>query len=443
MTDVRLKDLRTSNNLYIWVKTQYVRLIQSSIFRNVATVFGGNALARAVGFLTTWILVRHLEPSEYGIFSILDMVAGVSAGLITTGFNWSMVKSVAAHKKEPARAWHIAGVVLKIEVIYGIVLALGLYFGADFLSKRLFHKPELLFYLRLCSIGVIGNILFNYRSAIFQAFLRFKMNALFTVAHSLCYLGIILLLLLASQFNIRIISIVYVVLPLAISIVALAILKDGFIKGRKERFPNFFSSMGVNYGWLLCYTLCLWFAGQFHMIILSRHFPLQEVGLYGFAYKIYGLSLMLMMSIKTVLLPTFSGITEKAALRRSFIKTLKATAGVSVCFLVSIPFLGMFVELFAGARYAGACAMLQILIFGSAANTLMSPPVNVLFALDKFKLIALGGLIFIVVNVIGHIVITPRYGGTGAAVIQVLSHLVLQCFFTFNVYKVLYATKTS
>ena len=177
------------------------------------------------------------------------------------------------------------------------------------------------------------------------------------------------------------------------------------------------------------------------MIILSRHFPLHEVGLYGFAYKIYGLSLMLMMSIKTVLLPTFSGITEKAVLEKSFIKTLKATAWVSFCILVSIPFLGMFVEFFAGDRYAGACTMLQILIFGSAMSTLLSPPVNVLFALDKFKLIAMGGLFFIVVNVIGHLVFTSRYGGTGAAVVQVLSHLVLNIFFTLNVYSVFYAKK--
>ena len=179
------------------------------------------------------------------------------------------------------------------------------------------------------------------------------------------------------------------------------------------------------------------------MIILSRYFSLHEVGLYGFAYKIYGLSLMLMMSIKTVLLPTFSGITEKTALRRSFEKTLKATAGVSVCYLVSIPLLGIFVDLFAGARYSGACTMLQILIFGTATSTFLSPPVNILFALDKFKLIALGGLIFITINVIGNLIFTPLYGGMGAAVIQVLSHLVLNSYFTFNVYRVLYATKTA
>nr|MBC8360803.1 oligosaccharide flippase family protein [Candidatus Desulfatibia profunda] len=394
-------------------------------------------LARAIGFLTTWILVRHLTPDEYGIFSILDMVAGVSAGLITTGFNWSMVKSVASHRKDPATAWHIAGTVLKIEVIYGLILALGLYLGADFLSKNLFHKPELLFYLRLCSIGVLGNILFTYRNAIFQAFMKFRLNAVFTAGHSLCYLGIIILFLMMDQFSIRAISIVYVSLPLIISIIAIVLLRDGFKKARKERLSAFLSSMGSNYGWLLCYTLCLWFSGQFHMIILSRYFPMQEIGLYGFAYKIYGLSLMLMNAINSVLLPTFSGITENSALRKSFKKTLKGTAVVSVCLLVSIPFLGFFISVFAGERYSGACIMLQILIFGAAISTLLSPPVNILFALDKFKLIAIGGLIFVAINAAGQLTVTPVFGGLGAASIQVASHLVLCLWVTYHSFKLI------
>ena len=390
-----VKVLSTSDNRATWVKTQFVGLIQSSIFKNVSTVFTGNTLARAVGLVTTWILVRHLAPVEYGIFSVLDMVAGVSVGVITTGFNWSMIKSVAAHKAEPEKAWYIARTVLKIEILYGLILALGLYFGAEILARRFFYKPELLYYFRLCSIGVLGTILFQYRTSIFQALKEFKLDAVFTVTHAVCYLGIILLLLLMGQFSIRLISIVYVSLPLIISVVALLLLKDHFVKGRKEHFPNFFSSMGASYGWLLCYTLCLWFGAQFHMIIMTRYFPLQEIGLYGFAYKIYALSLMLMNAINVVLLPTFSGITERTALKRSFQKVLKITTGISFCFLISIPFLDVFVKLFAGERYIGATTMLQILIFGAATSTMLSPPVNVLFALDKFKLIAMGGFALI------------------------------------------------
>ncbi len=197
--------------------------------------------------------------------------------------------------------------------------------------------------------------------------------------------------------------------------------------------------MGTDYGWLLCYSLCLWFAGQFHIFIMTRYFPLQEIGLYGFAYKVYGLSLMLMHAINVVLLPTFSGMTEMDVLKSSFRRVLKATSLVSVGFLISIPFMGLFVELFAGARYTGSTTMLKILIFGTATSTMFSPPVNILFALDKFKTIAMGGFILIGINLMGHLMVTRHLGGLGAASIQVLSHFLLNIYFTFNVYRALHS----
>jgi O-antigen/teichoic acid export membrane protein len=70
--------------------------------------------------------------------------------------------------------------------------------------------------------------------------------------------------------------------------------------------------------------------------------------------------------------------------------------------VAAIPFLGFFINFFAGTRYVGATSMLQILIFGAATSTLLSPQENVLFALDKFRLIALGALGMVTINLAGH-----------------------------------------
>jgi O-antigen/teichoic acid export membrane protein len=401
-------------------------------------VLGGNLLGRIVSLLTVWILVRHLRPEDFGIFSILDMVAGVSAGLLTTGFNWAMIKSVAALQDDPSKARYIARKVLKIEVIYGLALSLGLFFGAESLAHRFFHKPELVPYLRLGSIGVLGTVLLGYRTSIFQALKQFKLDATFTIGYSVVYLIIILLLLGGGYFEIFPVAVAYVSLPLAISALALLWIKKDLSLGRKGSFPHFFRTMGGSYGWLLCYTLCLWLASQVHFLVLTRYFPLQEVGLYGFAYKIYGIALMLMNAINVVLLPTFAGISDRQALRESFQRVLKGTTVVGLGLLATIPFMGMFVEFFAGSRYLGATGMLQILIFGATTSTILSPPVNVLFALDKFRLIAIGGILLVSVNVIGNLTITKHYGGTGAALVQMVSFLVVCVWGAYHSFRLLY-----
>ena len=423
------------------IGTSVVDLSRNEIFQNVSTVFSGNVLSNIIGFLTTLILVRYLRPGEYGIFSVLDMIAGFSAGVLTIGFNWSMIKSVAAHEHEPSKAWYIAKTVLKVEIIYGFILAICLFWVASSLAYNFFHKPELLPYLKLCSVGVMGFILFQYRSSIFQSFKQFKLDAVYNVSSKAIYLLIILILLPTGLFNIQTISVIYVSLPLLISGYALFYLKNNFSRGKESNLSSFLPSFGSKYSLLLCYTICQWLAGQVHMIILTRYFPLQEIGLYGFAYKIYGFSLMLMTAINIVLLPTFSGISSKSILKDHFKKIFKTTSVVSICFFASVPFIGLFVRLFAGVNYTESTTMLQILIFGSATSTMLSPPVNILFALDKFKLIALGGFVMIIVNLIGHFSITRRFGGNGAALVQVLSHLILNGYFTFNVYRLLYLEK--
>ncbi|MCX6010191.1 MAG: oligosaccharide flippase family protein [Chloroflexi bacterium] len=423
----------------LFAKEKPVPAPRASILQNVSTVLGGNVLAKAMGFVTTWILVRHLTPADYGIFSVLDMVARLSVELLTTGFNWWMIKSIAANRDDPLQAWPIARTVLKVELIYGFTLLIALYLGAGIFAQWFFKKPELAFYLRLCSVGVLGTVLLGYRTSIFQAFGQFRWDAAFSVGHSAIYLIIILVLLFTHPFNIRIISVFYVSLPLIISGIALVLIRKDFFRDGDNHFPKLWDTMRDSYLWLLCYTLCLWFSGQFHILVLLRYFSLHEVGLYGFTYKIYMTSLMLMSAINVVLLPTFSGVRDKKVLRQSFLKVLKSTTGVSLGFFATIPFLGLFVDLFAGARYAGATTMLQILIFGAATSTMLSPPVNILFALDKFRLLALCGLGMVTINLTGHLLVTRYYGGIGAASIQVLSHLLMNSYFTFNAWKAIYS----
>jgi O-antigen/teichoic acid export membrane protein len=409
--------------------------LEGGVLKNVTTVFGGTSVARFIGLVTTWLLVRNLAPNDFGIFSIIDMVAGLSAGLLTTGFNWSMIKWIAANRNDDSKAWGIARSVLVVEIVYALILALILYVTASMIATQFFKKPEIAPFLKLCSIGVIGSVLLGYRNSIFQAFSRFKLDAAFTVGHSLSYMAIVVFLLVTQLFTIKRVTIFYVCIPVLVSSIALFPLLKNLLRVRVDPSFSFSRTIGNTYFWLLCYTLCQWFVGQFHIMILTRYAPMEEIGYYGFAYRIYSQSLILMNSINIVLLPTFSRSFDSKTLKSSFQRVLKATAIVAVCFLVSIPFLGYFVHLFAGPAYAGATPMLQVLIFGAATSTMLSPPVNVLFALDKFTTIAVGGIMLLIINLVGHLMITRYYGGIGAASVQVASHLLLNSYFTFSAYR--------
>ncbi|MEJ7810896.1 MAG: oligosaccharide flippase family protein [Gemmatimonadaceae bacterium] len=424
-------------------------LLRSGLFRSVATVFGGMASSGAIGFITTLVVVRHLRPADYGVFAVLDTVVGISGGLLVTGFNWSMIRSVAATRGEPGHGWLIARRVLTVEVVYALFAGAALFLAADVIATRLLHHASLAPYVRLCSIGVLGSILYEYRRALFQAFKEWKLDAAFGVAQSTLYLGIVAALLVAGALRIRPLAVAYIAVPLLFSVLALVTVRKrlaavsdagpGAAAGATQ--PASLAGMGSmggmarSYGWLLCYTLCLWLVTQVHMLVVTRHSPLAEIGVYGFAYKLYGISLMLMSAVRVVLLPTFSELSDRAVLARSFWRAFRATTAISVLWLLSIPFIGLFVGIFAGGRYAAATPILQVFMVGAATSTMLSPAAMALVALEEFVALAMGSVVVAALNIAGHLLITPRYGGVGAAGVQVLTHLVLNAYFLLCVYR--------
>jgi O-antigen/teichoic acid export membrane protein len=404
--------------------------LRSGTGKNVATVFGGSIFSSVIGFVTTVILVRHLAPAEYGVLPVLDLLINVSAGLLVPGVNWLMIKSVAG-SLEAARASGIARRVLEVEIAYGLVIAAVLYVGAPFLATHVLRHPETVAYVRLSGIGVLGSILFAYRRALFQALKRFGTDARFTIAQAAMYLIAVAGLVVAGMLHIKPLVIVYVSVPLLVSMVALRSVRQELVVGGVGSRGAILRGMAPASGLLSWYTLCLWIVSQVHIFAITRLFSLSDVGVYGFAYKIYLVACMAMSAAQVVLLPTFASLKDTTTLRLSFHRALRAMSWASLAWWATIPFIGLLVYYVAGHRYLGATPVLQVFMVGAATSTMLSGASSVLVALGRYSDLALSGTMALTVNIIGHVVVTPRYGVVGAAGVQVVSFLVNNLYNAF------------
>lgn len=405
--------------------------LRSGTGKNVATVFGGSISSSVIGFVTTIVLVRYLAPAEYGVLPVVDLLINVSAGLLIPGINWLMIKSVAAGR-EDARASGIARRVLEVEVAYALVIAAALYVGAPFLAAHVLRHPETVAYVRLSGIGVLGSILFAYRRALFQALKRFGTDARFTIAQSGLYLIAVAGLVVTGRLHIGPLVLIYVSIPLLISTAALRSLREELVGGNAAGDRRaILRAMAPASGVLSWYTLCLWIVSQVHVLAMTRLFPLAEIGLYGFAYKVYLVACMAMSAAQVVLLPTFSALKDATTLRTSFHGALRAMSWTSLAWWATIPFIGLLVYYVAGDRYLAATPMLQVFMIGAATSTMLSPASTMLVTLGRYSELARSGTMMLAVNIIGHLVVTPRYGGVGAAAVQVASFLLNNLYCTF------------
>jgi O-antigen/teichoic acid export membrane protein len=396
-------------------------------------VFGGSISSSMIGFVTTILLVRHLTPSDYGVLPVVDLLINVPAGLLVPGVNWLMIKSVAA-SRENARASGVARRVLEIEMTYALVVASLLYFGAPFVATHVLRHPETVAYVRLSGIGVVGSILFAYRRALFHALKRFATDAQFTIAQAGLSLIVVASFVGARVLEIKPLVIAYVSIPLLVSMAALRSLRQEVFSGGAGDRRAILRSLAPASAVLSWYAICLWIVSQLHLLTMTRHHSLSDVGVYGFAYKLYLVACMAMSAAQVVLLPTFSAIKDATALRGSFHRALGAMSWASLAWWVSIPFVGVLIYYVAGHEYLAATSTLQVFMIGAATSTMLSPASSVLVALDRFWELALGGTVMLAVNLIGHVVLTPRYGGIAAAAVQVASFLLNNLYCTVVAY---------
>lgn len=360
---------------------------------------------------------------------VVDLLINVSAGLLIPGINWLMIKAVAAGR-EQARASGIARGVLEVEIIYALVIAAALYVGAPLLATHVLRHPETAAYVRLSGLGVIGSILFSYRRALFQALKRFATDARFTIAQAALYLIAVVSLVMTGTLQIRPLVIVYVIVPLLVSLAALRSLRDELAGSTAGDRRAILRAMAPASGVLSWYTVCLWIASQVHILAMTRLFPLEAVGLYGFAFKVYLVACMAMSAAQVVLLPTFAALEDTTTLRTSFHRALRAMTWTSLAWWATIPFIGVLIHYVAGDRYLAATPVLQVFMVGAATSTMLSPASSMLVTLGRYSDLALSGTLMLAVNILGHLVITPRYGGVGAAAVQVTSFLVNNLYCT-------------
>jgi O-antigen/teichoic acid export membrane protein len=402
----------------------------SGVIRKIFVVFAGSALTRAVSFATMLLLVRSFDPANFALFAIVDTVIGFAAGVVTSGVNWWMIRFVSQNGIENSE--QVVRRAFLIQISYAVVAAGIVLLSSSFIADSIFRKPETRVYVQIAAMGIFGNVLFFFRSALYQSAKRFRYDAQFNVISAVLFLASVFVYLhIINGHSMIPVCIAHVLVPAIVSGVALVLSGPLFRAkisfGKTDRRLLFTSGLsGVK--WLLTYSLALWFTGQVHMIVMTSFRPLDEVGVYALAMKIYLISMMLTNSINAVLLPQLSSMKTRSDLKLELKKTFSITFWIAILILAVIPFLDFLLVAVAGESYRPAVPPLRVLLVGTALSAVFSPPVNALFALGKYRELATGGIGLTAIGLLLHLVFTARYGSMAAAIVLVSTYFLMNLY---------------
>ena len=377
----------------------------------VALGFAAELVLLPTGLITAAVLTRTLSPSEYGLFSVAATFITWLAWTTTTLLARAAVKFVSE-----ADDWRpVATSVLRARLAVGGVAFLVVLLGAGAFARML-GAPELAPYLRVFAIDLLlFNVARAYRDVLTGRG-RFREVAAVGLARwtSRLVLMVALVLLTGSIMG----AVIGSVGATAVELLVARAFGRIAVRGRS---PIPWSRMWQVAAPLVVYGAALQLFSKIDLFALSAlQGASADVGLYAAAQNLAVAPGLFALSLAPLLLATLARLRRSGAdadARRVARDALRVSIAIVPLAALVAGTADEIVRLVFGASFGGAGVLLALLFAAGVALVVMSVAVSIVTAADAQRVVSLLGAGVLAGAIAGHLVLVPRYGAVGAAMV--------------------------
>lgn len=154
--------------------------------RGTLVLFAGNIVYAGISTVAALLVARLLGPDGYGSYSLALVVPSILYLFAGFGVNFSVTRYVAFYVSsgDLARAKSVTRTASTFLLLCGLALSLVNYFGAGYLVDSLLHRPELIPYVQIASLLVVGQTLTQCASSTLIGWSSMREQSLFNVLQS-------------------------------------------------------------------------------------------------------------------------------------------------------------------------------------------------------------------------------------------------------------------
>lgn len=414
-----------------------------SIVSHFLIVGIGVFINMALGLITTPIITRIADPSEYGRFTIFNTYSSILISIAFLGLDAALIRFFYDYKKiEDKRK--LLNICISLPIIICALIFAILFIFTKFNIQILKLSSA---YMLILFLFVIVN-LFNTIS-INLLRLTYNSNAysICTIVQKVVYCLVIVSLLFIKTDDYVLILILANIISFAISIVlAIAITKEYWrfdyseaLENRKEVLSYSIPLMVFN----IVYTLF----DSLDKLLVNRFCSETEVGIYSSALTIVGMILLIKTTFDAIWYPAqtehfTNDLEDKEFIRKGnkYITILMFFVGLSVIMFKDI------LCLILGGAYRDASQVVPFLIFNPIMSTISLTTVSGIEISKKSYLQIIIALICLAIHYLSGIYFIPLLGLKGAAISLSISYIalyVLRLCFSNKYYYIDYDFKKS
>jgi O-antigen/teichoic acid export membrane protein len=396
------------------------RVAQNSAFPIAAALLNkGLDLAFAI------VMLRVLGPTDVGKYAWVGVIVGYLDILLGFGMNTWLTREVS---RDPTHLGRYLGRVLGARVVLWGAVALVTLLLAGPLAEPLAVTPDVALALGLLTLAMVPSGLAAALTAVFQARERMEYPAAVTVLTTAFKIALGVLALGLGQgfvglagvaLGVNVVTLV-VLLVLFADLIGwphLAVTPRATLALAGQSYPFMLNNLLASLFFRLDFLLLRPLAGD------------AALGWYSAAYRVVDGLNVIPAHFTLALFPLLArqGQADRAALARVFERALKVLLTLSLPLAVGIALLAEpLVLLFAGPGYVPeAVWALRVLIWFLPFSFVNGVTQYVLIAVDRQRFLTIAFLLATAFNLAANLLLIPRLGYLGAALVTVLSEVVL------------------
>ena len=413
----------------------------SSIIKNTSFLFTAHLAGRALAFILTIVLPRHLEGGfdDLGKYFAALWLAHLLATITELGLYTPIIREVAADR---SKAPQIISNALVIRLILSLITFLIIIFLAKFV-----YSSEMAPLIYIVGVAEIINALAQLFRCIFRSFERMDFEAL----------GIILERFVVFSLGLYVVSRGYGILSFCIVVLIASILNLALtflIMISKFSKPNL-KLLDIRLcGYLLKQALPFALGGALSIVyfridgIMLKHMTGPQgnttIGWYGTGYSFVTALTIIPGAFMGAIFPVMSRMFHTSASAMAFLytKSLKLMFIIALPIAVGVTFLADKIVLilypsehFDIQSQTALSNILEILIWAGALIFFNTVVITVFRAANKKKAFAILMAVSVSINIGSNLILIPKYSHLGAATSMIISELIFLVFGLWYVQK--------
>lgn len=414
--------------------------VLSASFKKIISSSGVNFIFRIFGlfasFLITVIITRLFGLGVYGNYSLIFTISQATALLFTLGIPNTLIKIIGNHHFTYSKAKKLLIKGLRIALLLSLFPVGFFYFGAEFLSNKVFENPKLINYFLIGTLSLplfIVHEIFLYFFIATKNFLKFNLF-MFVVPN-------VLLLFFLFGFYYLDKSGHYTFLAFALAILLTVIAATIAIfewKPAKEEISFTTIELLKTATPLLFSGLLLYLLNWTDVIILGIMVDDTQLGIYNIAFKVGSIGFLVIVSVSTIITPKMAqlyGENNIPELKKLIHNSTRLIAVLSIPIVGMLLFLNKYILSFFGPEAVLGSSTLVIVSLGVLFSAMAGNVDQILNMTNNQTVLRNITVVCFFVNVILNVILIPIYGIEGSASASLITNVLINLLCMYYIKK--------